>query len=208
MDAMTPWLLLIIAALIVGCMSLYFQLRQVESQSLGRQSVIADELGDAEAALLSALEKLRQMDTVLAVRERHLASGEGVPLPERPARAPLDCRGGIEVEGDQCQGTPAAERQQGSVAMRVTPAPPAHDLTVRAGQNSGPWWPSGAAIAPGADASRAASRPWPGRAAALARTGMTARQIAQELELPVGQVELALALEGGESPLDFRTPGG
>jgi hypothetical protein len=55
---MTPWLLLIIAALIVGCVSLYFQVRQGESQSLGRQSLMTDELREAEAALLSALEKV------------------------------------------------------------------------------------------------------------------------------------------------------
>jgi len=125
---MTPWLLLIIAALIVGCVSLYFRLQQVESHSLGRQAVVADELREAEAALLSALEKVRQMDAVLANRLVRSQLGSG---PD---------------------------------ASRVETAEPL-------------------------------GLPWRGAAVELARTGMTAREIARELELPVGQVELVLALE-------------
>src|SRR5947207_455320 len=73
METIAPWLLLLMAALIVACVSLFFQLRQVESQSRGRELILSDELRDAEAALLSALEKVRKMDTSLAAREHELA---------------------------------------------------------------------------------------------------------------------------------------
>src|SRR5690348_4967463 len=114
---MTPWLLLIIAALIVGCVSLYFQLRQVESQSRGQQSVIADELREAEAALLSALEKLRQMDTVLVVRERNLASGEASWSDDR-RRAALHRQNPSGTERDPDDGSVPAEREEQSVPIR------------------------------------------------------------------------------------------
>src|SRR5438445_11264800 len=93
MEAMTPWLLLIIAALIVACVSLYFYLRQVESQSRGEQSIITDELREAEAALTSALEKIHRIDRELGTREKALVdpmSASTQPEPRTPAAEPPD----------------------------------------------------------------------------------------------------------------------
>ena len=196
MDAMTPWLLLIIAALIVGCVSLYFQLRQVESQSLSRQSVIADELRDAEGALLSALEKLRQMDTVLAVRERNLASGEaswsGVRL-----RGTSHVRSLAETEQDPGDRSGPAGREEPMVSVSGSPRAPTSDGGSETERRGDPAWGRGAPRQPAAHAAKRTGPPWRDRAADLARNGMTARQIARKLELPVGEVELALTLASG-----------
>src|SRR5690349_21349572 len=89
MEAMAPWLLLLIAALTVACVSLYFHLRQVESQSRGEQSIITDELREAEAALTSALEKIQRMDRELAARERALADAPAASV-ERDRTAMAD----------------------------------------------------------------------------------------------------------------------
>src|SRR5436309_15048325 len=105
MEAMTPWLLLIIAALIVACVSLYFHLRQVESQSRGEQSIITDDLREAEAALTSALEKIQRMDRELAARERALVD-PGVVSAQAGSNAPT---GVLAVEsGESYAAEPSA----------------------------------------------------------------------------------------------------
>ena len=169
---MTPWLLLIIAALIVACVSLYFHLKQVESQARGEQSVITDELRDAEAGLMSALEKIQRMDSALAARERLLSAV--VPIP------------GSRVSSEHAETPPA----------RATDDPDAE----RSGRVSGLMTgerdaeipnPVALLTTPSAPAS---PRGWRARAAELAREGRTPLQIARDLELPVGEVELALTL--------------
>ena len=88
MEAMAPWLLVIIAALIAVCVSLYFQVRQVQSEGRGTQSFIADELRDAEAALLMALERIQRMDRVLTIREKAICdSGQVRATIESPGDA-------------------------------------------------------------------------------------------------------------------------
>lgn len=158
MDAMTPWLLLIIAVLIVVSATFYYQLRQVESESLNRQSLVADELREAEAAFLAALDKLRALADDLEARRQYLA-GERAELP--------------------------AGRPQGSPRGR-TDRPPAAAVPAASG--------------------------WRARAVELARVGMTPLQIARELEVRVGEVELLLAFEteaGGRRPTGGPpTPGG
>jgi hypothetical protein len=191
---MTPWLLLIIAALIVGCVSLYFQVRQGESQSLGRQSLMTDELREAEAALLSALEKVRQMDTVLAVRERNLATREELSLPEGRRGAASGSRGLAAVDRGPGNGEDPAAREDPPDAASRGPQAPASDRGSGTEPPRRPARGTGAAGASSAHGPEQAGRPWQDRAVALAGTGMTARQIARELALPVGQVELVLAL--------------
>lgn len=129
---MVPWLLLVIAGLIVACAVMHSRLRETESATRGQQSVIADELRDAEATLVSALDRLRRMDQELSERESGIAQR-------------------LRESGDR---------------FHVDRAPVA---------------------APGAS--------WRREAVELWRRGMSALEIARELELPVGEVELVLALE-------------
>jgi hypothetical protein len=150
MEAMAPWLLLIIAALIVACVSFYYQIKQVESQARGEQSVIADELRDAEEALLSALDKIQRMDRVLSARERALT-----PPPADSAS--------LETQNLPVPESEREEPPAGRIARREVRAP-------------------------------AATSNCQTRATALAREGLAPAEIARELELPVGEVELALAL--------------
>jgi hypothetical protein len=181
METIAPWLLLLMAALIVACVSLFFQLRQVESQSRGRELILSDELRDAEAALLSALEKVRKMDSSLAARERDLAERH---QPPSTTRSPDD-RQSMAVRSRPAAIIVGPRRASGEV--RLTPAP------ADRGQE-GPL--------PGAvrDARRTrrvmpSVAHWRLRAIELARTGRTPLQIARELEQPVGEVELVIALQ-------------
>jgi len=84
------WLLVIITGLTVGCVVLYCRLRQMESVDRARQSLFADELRDAEAALLSALERVEAMDRRLASRERQAA--EPAPRSRGMHRPVAACR--------------------------------------------------------------------------------------------------------------------
>jgi hypothetical protein len=195
MEAMTPWLLLIIAALIVACVSLYFHLRQVESQSRGEQSIITDELREAEAALTSALEKIHRIDRELGAREKTLAdpmpaaapSESRMRVPEPPVDPSL--RPGAEFDPE----TPAARTEirldphgSGKFDSPPVPADPGEGTLPPQSERRG-------------NTSTAGERDWSltdwrDRAAEMAQDGMTPRQIARALELPVGEVEFALAL--------------
>jgi hypothetical protein len=194
---MTPWLLLIIAALIVVSVSLYSYARQVESQTLGQQLVVADELREAEAALLAALDKVRQMETALAVRERNLARDEvsttGGRLPETDRWTCASHRSVEEKQVERHSTTRSTEPASGST------------LLLRAERAAGSE-PAGTAqrsiVRPECHKEKEASiRLWQARALELAETGITAAQIACELELPVGEVELVLALRIPPPPL-------
>lgn len=183
MDPTTPWLLLVIAVLLVGCVSFYHQLRQVESQSRGHQSVIADELRDAEAALLSALEKLQKIDTNLSTRERQLSDSGSVILTDRPGQPAPEPEDVIPGGG---QGRSGSEPPPAPSAYR-----PSWDEPAAASRENGPH-PALSSPLPRLLEERPGVGDDP--VLELARRGMTVRAIARELELPVGQVELALSL--------------
>jgi hypothetical protein len=172
MEPMVPWLLLVISGLIVTCALMYSQMRQVETTSRGRQSIIADELRDAEEALLSALERVRRMDQELAARESRLTSTSG-PLAPPTFTEPFQTGG---LRGVTSEDPP----QVRSAADGGARAP--KDARRRVGDQPAP---------------RPASEPadWRARAVECSRRGASPRQIAQELGLPVGEVELVLALE-------------
>ena len=150
METMVPWLLLVIAGLIVACAVMHSRLRETESATRGQQSVIADELREAEAALVSALDRLRRMDQELSARESNLSRQLWEPPP--PQAPP-----------------------------RLSPVLHPQDL------------PSNQASVPSEHPSLTVS--WRARAIDLARQGLTPLQIARELELPTGEVELVLALD-------------
>src|SRR5438067_1380941 len=105
MEAMTPWLLLIIAALIVACVSLYFHLRQAESQSRGEQSIITDELREAEAALTSVLEKIQRMDRELAAREKALAEPVVASVHAAPSALAMEAPCAVEQSSSEPGGS-------------------------------------------------------------------------------------------------------
>lgn len=194
---MTPWLLLIIAALIVVSVSLYSHARQAESQTLGRQLLVADELKEAEAALRSAVEKLRQMDTVLAVREQTLAREAIVPLAVSSSRAP-EPSGRAAPGDDRITGTDSAEPgHPGPEARGGGPDERGRSIQVhedgdrdRVGTAAYGWPPQRTPM----KSEDLSGRQWQARAIELTAAGWTASRIARELELPVGEVELVLAL--------------
>jgi hypothetical protein len=218
-ESMGPWLLLVIAALIVACVSLYFHARQVESQARGEQSVITDELRDAEAALMSALEKLQRMDSALAAREQALTKALGPdvfnrvpaervvssttardPAPVTVPPEPVRSAEGEELEREPWPGSSITRREERArvLASPGVSALPLAQEEARPGarpplfggkgeENSGQWM-----HAPGARQPPHAG--WRLRAVELAQAGNTPLQIARDLELPVGEVELALAL--------------
>jgi hypothetical protein len=142
MDALTPWLILIITALVLVSVTLYFQLKLAESESRNRDSIHADELREVEAVLQAALEQAPHLESRAAAHER-------------PAPDPL---------------TPTASAE--------TDPKPKYSST---GRSAIP-----AAL-------------WRSRAADLARAGKSPLEIARELALPVGEVELALALSGASA---------
>jgi hypothetical protein len=197
LDAMTPWLLLIIAALIVVSVSLYSHARQVESHTLGRQLLVADELREAEAALHAALEKLRQMDTMLAVRERTLASdgwrpiADGQCAPSPPTALAMDRDDGGRLPGagalDPSGAAAGGQARDGGATIRLR-------AEGEEGSQAGEKRVGRTARPPRVNTGEGTGRVWQARVVELARTGMVASQIARELELPVGEVELVLAL--------------
>lgn len=54
---LSAWLLIIIAALIVLCFSLYFNAKRLESEALAREWLALEELREAEAALRESEER-------------------------------------------------------------------------------------------------------------------------------------------------------
>ena len=183
MEPMVPWLLLVIAGLIVACVLLHSQLRQVESTARGRQSLIADELRDAEAGLLSALERVRHMDQELGAREDRLVS-----LPFWPAAPPSVALAAPNPHGAGEFAQAGRETEEIS-SNHVVDGRQERPTILPA--------PSGEVNAAPVVSRRTPPAPgeWRLRALELARSGASPREIARELELPVGEVELALALE-------------
>ncbi len=180
MEPIIPWLLLVIAALIVVCAALYFHLRQVESASLGHQSLVVDEAREAEQALLAVLGRAQRLEGEMAAREERLSR---LPWPDMPppARPPDAGRPEESTGGDRPESA-------GQVFRPLTP-----DLL--ASHRDPGHGPSPSDAPPRAAMGRPVAA-WRARAGALARAGMTTRQIAQELALPVAEVELALTLDG------------
>jgi hypothetical protein len=194
MEAMGPWLLMIIAALIALCVALYYQARQVQSEAGGAQRFIADELRDAEAALVAALDRIQRMDSVLSAREKALAAAGHDALVAEPVPTSPD-RGASAAESVRLE-TPT-RTSTASLVSSDAQRPP----QVEAGADA-----SVEDDAPPVAATHESTTPldlkptepahgeWRSRAAGLAVAGLTPLQIARELELPVGEVELALAL--------------
>jgi hypothetical protein len=169
MDSMVPWLLLVIAGMIVLCTVMHSRLRETESATRGQQSFIADELRDAEAALVSALERLRRMDQELSDRESALSQCQRAPEPVLPP--PVHTRSPVQRE-------PGLSSLQRHIEGR--------DLFSTASDAHSP---------PGRPAESTPGLSWRSAAIERSRRGMTALQIARELDLPVGEVELVLALD-------------
>lgn len=196
MDSMVPWLLLVIAGLIVACAVMHSRLRETESATRGQQSVIADELRDAEAALVSALERLRRMDQELAERERDLSHSYQEPVPApRDVPRPRPTAAAEELTGRPAGTVPPIERPP------VRPPSGWRDTDL---SSTDPVATGGSLFSVGASGRPSASRnsspasrtSWRAQALELSRQGLSALAIARELELPVGEVELVLALEG------------
>jgi hypothetical protein len=197
MESMVPWLLLVIAGLIVLCAVMHSRMRETESATRGQQSVITDELRDAEAALVSALERLRRMDQELSERERDLSHSYREPPP-----AP--------VETPRLRPAPATDEPTGRLTGAVPPIerPPVRQPSARRDAeplSSDPCAGGGSLFSTGSSGRPSAKRnagpapktSWRTQAIQLSRRGLSALEIARELGLPVGEVELVLALEGG-----------
>lgn len=201
---MAPWLLLIIAALIVVSVSLYSHARQVETHALGRQLLVAEELRDAEAALHAALEKLRQMDTVLAIRE-HTLTREGQVLIAMEGRSgPVAADRGQAVQAEEKDAPDAPDQPDPQRPLSPVPEPSPRIGSFEAGGRDR--MPDAVicrsdGASPSARPGLSPAREWPARARELAAAGATAAQIARELEVPAGEVELVLALNARRSSL-------
>lgn len=184
MDAMVSWLLLVIAGLIVLCAVIHSRLGETESATRGQQSLIADELRDAEVALVSALERLRRMDQELSNRESGLSQRQREP--ESTYLSPVDPPHSAQRKLD-----PVLVQSPAAVGSLFSTAAADRPMSGRPGAST-----------PGLS--------WRLAANERSRRGMTALQIAREMHLPVGEVELVLALDspnrvGRGSPL--RSPG-
>jgi hypothetical protein len=184
MDPLVPWLLLLIAGLVVACASMHSRLREVESASNARQSIVADELKDAEVALVAALDRLRRMDQTLAERESRLCG------PARSMAAPAAYDASLSGSAGRSDCLEDLDVPGGGERPARAPEPMrSHDPEL-------PRTSSASADLAGTGIRSPAAMPpdWRMRAVELAGTGLSCRQIARELERPVGEVELVLAL--------------
>jgi hypothetical protein len=182
MEPIVPWLLLAIAALVVVCAALYSQVKQVESVTRGRQSLIADELREAEEALLSAIERVHHLDRDLAERERRL---EAAPAPPEAS---------IRSGEPRAQEAPCLDR---SVPPGRSPQAPCPPLASDGGRlfTDSPSLRNPRSTVPDRSVRASGQADWRLRARELAEEGHSSRQIARDLGVPVGKVELALSLD-------------
>ena len=60
---LSAWLLLIIAALIVLCFSLYYHAKRTESEALTREWLATEELRDTEAALRESQQRVQSLQS-------------------------------------------------------------------------------------------------------------------------------------------------
>jgi hypothetical protein len=205
MEAMGPWLLMIIAALIALCVALYYQARQVQSEAGGAQRFIADELRDAEAGLVAALERIQRMDGVLSAREKAIAAaGRGAPVAESMPATPNERSNTAE--------SMRLEAPMPTLAAGAVPTDPQtlpqDDASIEetVGDDGKPVpAPRESRISLDQQPTGSAHGEWRSRAVGLAVAGLTPLQIARELELPVGEVELALALGSWHGPTGTGT---
>ena len=64
MDMLVSWLLLVIAALVTGCVVLYCHLRQAESATSARETLFSEELDELRGQLEAVQERLHRMDPI------------------------------------------------------------------------------------------------------------------------------------------------
>jgi DNA-binding NarL/FixJ family response regulator len=64
MDVLVSWLLLVIAALVTGCVVLYCHLRQVESATMAREGLFSEELDELRGQMEAMEERLQRMDFI------------------------------------------------------------------------------------------------------------------------------------------------
>jgi hypothetical protein len=191
MEPMVPWLLLVIAGLIVACAVMHSRLRETESATRGQQSVITDELRDAEAALVSALDRLRRMDQALSARESGLSQRLWEPQ-SAPSPSLVPPTRELTEGPDATAGMPARRSIEQPTASRESESS-AQDSRVAGGGLFST--AAGGRSSVGRSNRTQTSVPWRARAIELAQHGLSPLEIAQELELPTGEVELVLALE-------------
>jgi hypothetical protein len=198
MEAMAPWLLMIIAALIAVCVALYYQARQIQSEAGGTQRFIADELRDAESGLVSALERIQRMDSVLSAREKALAAAGR----EEPSAAPVSSSPIVSGAEGVRRESLAHESVARTAASDAQSAP---HVEIGADEGCGD---DGRPIPATPERVTALNQPPTGfahgesraLAVSLAVAGLAPLQIARELGVPVGEVELALALGPWNGP--------
>jgi hypothetical protein len=86
---MTAWLLIVIVGLLLVCLVLYQLLQQTESVARGRQSLAAEDLRSAEAALSATLERFAQLDERLSRDTPPAPAVVPEPLPEPIIEPPI-----------------------------------------------------------------------------------------------------------------------
>jgi hypothetical protein len=106
MDALTPWLILIIAVLLLFWLSTYCRLRQLESELRNRESIHTEELQEAEAALRAALEHAPR---TLSPAAQHVTDSGASATPCRRRAAQMARAGKSALEIARELGLPVRE---------------------------------------------------------------------------------------------------